>query len=93
MAISPPAVIVDLASRDKKGAKPHCDRRGYSITKIYQDLGMRGSDDSRPQFQALLRDAREGLFDLIVVDELSRLSRQEPIESLFQKGVGSYNEV
>jgi DNA invertase Pin-like site-specific DNA recombinase len=60
--------------------EPYCTKHGYSITQKYQDLGMRGSDDSRPHFLALLRDAQAGLFDVIVVDEVSRLSRQKPLE-------------
>jgi DNA invertase Pin-like site-specific DNA recombinase len=43
-------------------------------------LRMSTKDGDRPQLQALLRDAAKGLFDVVVVDESSRLSRQKPLE-------------
>src|SRR5262249_37552350 len=47
----------------------------------YADRAVAGDVfDRRPDFQQLLRDARAGLFEVILVDEWSRLSRQEPVD-------------
>lgn len=66
--------------RQRSQTTLYCERCGYNIFKVYEDLGMRGWDSTRPQFQAMLRDADANLIDIIVVDELSRLSRMDAIE-------------
>src|SRR5438105_225715 len=74
----------DSPERQLEQVLPYCERKGYRIVGRYQDLAMRGWDDSRPEFQKLLRDAEAGMFDVIVVDEQSRLSRTEPVEFFAQ---------
>lgn len=66
--------------RQREQIRPECERYGYLVTKTYDDLGMKGYDDTRPGFQRLLRDAQAGLFDVVVVDEVSRLSRDTPLD-------------
>ncbi|MDY3557623.1 recombinase family protein [Gemmata sp. JC673] len=66
--------------RQRNQIEPYCKSKGYSVVHRYEDLGMRGTDDSRPQFQRLLADAQKGLFDVIVVDEQSRLTRTDPVD-------------
>ena len=51
-------------------------RNEWSVTKHYSDEAMGGSDDSRPGYLELLRDSEAGRFDVIVVDETSRLTRR-----------------
>ncbi|MBA4189485.1 MAG: hypothetical protein C0467_15970 [Planctomycetaceae bacterium] len=82
------AVYIRMSTDDQAGSPerqraqilPYCERKGYQIVEFYQDLGMRGSDSSRPNFQRMLQDAKKGLFSLIIVDEQSRLSREDPLE-------------
>lgn len=52
----------------------------YVVVQEYVDEARRGWDDTRPGFRQLLADALAGRFDVIVVDECSRLSRSEPVE-------------
>lgn len=55
--------------------------RGYRVVQEYVDEGIAGDVfDRRPGFQKLLADAGRGQFDVILVDEPSRLSRQNVIE-------------
>jgi DNA invertase Pin-like site-specific DNA recombinase len=70
----------DSPERQLSQIKPYCDRKGYRVVGEYTDLAERGWDDSRPSFQKLLRDAEAGLFDVIVVDEMSRLSRVKHVD-------------
>lgn len=60
--------------------RAYCERKGYRVVRQYEDMGMRGYDDSRPQFQKLISDAKSGHFDVIVVDEQSRLARNDPVK-------------
>jgi site-specific DNA recombinase len=81
------AVYIRMSTDDQPGSPerqrdlvlPYCERKCYKVVEIYEDLAMRGWDDSRPGFQRLLQDAQAGRFDVIVVDEQSRLCRSDPI--------------
>ncbi len=82
------AVYIRMSTDDQTGSPerqrslvlPYCERKGYRVVEVYEDLGLRGWDDDRPGFQRLMKDARSGRFDVIVVDEQSRLCRNDPIE-------------
>ena len=49
-------------------------KKGLTITSRYQEVGH-GWSKARPEFQRLLADARQGLFDTIVCWKSDRLSR------------------
>jgi site-specific DNA recombinase len=72
----------DSVERQLSSVLPYCERKGYTVVgEPYTDSGIAGDVfDKRPAFQKLLRDAKAGLFDVIVCDEWSRLSRQEPVD-------------
>ena len=70
----------DSPGRQRDFIQPYCEKKGYTVVGEYADLGRRGWDGSRPDFQRLLRDAQSGLFQVIVVDNSARLSRQNPLE-------------
>jgi site-specific DNA recombinase len=67
----------DSPERQRGQIDPHCQRRGYVVVRRYEDLGERGWSDERQGFNQMLEDAGKGLFDVIVVDEMSRLSRSD----------------
>ena len=51
-------------------------REGFDVVSRYQDAARSGNDDNRPQYQQLFTDSEAGLFDAIIVDETSRLTRR-----------------
>lgn len=57
----------------------NCRRRaeaeGWQILREFADLAMSGADSARPQYQAMLKSAERGEFDILLVDDLSRLTR------------------
>src|SRR5439155_19505725 len=61
----------------ERACRQEADRLGYAITKVYKDAALSGqlSEDQRPGFQALQDDAKHRAFDVILVDDASRLSR------------------
>jgi DNA invertase Pin-like site-specific DNA recombinase len=73
----------DSIDRQRGGVLPYAKARGYRVAGEYVDEGIAGDEfGKRSDFQRLLRDAAAGRFDVIVVDEPSRLSRQDPIDQI-----------
>ncbi len=54
-----------------------CSQYGFQITHRFSDEAMSGAKTNRPGYQALLEAARQREFDIIVVDEVSRLWRDQ----------------
>ncbi len=50
------------------------ESRGWEVHSIYEDKAT-GTNDKRPQLQALLRDARERKFDVVLCWKLDRFFR------------------
>ena len=64
----------DITTQDNY-LKEYADRNGLEIYKTYKDVGESGSKDSRPAFDKLLKDMRQGLFKGILVYKLDRIGR------------------
>jgi site-specific DNA recombinase len=56
----------------------YCNRMGYEIFKIYREEGVSGAKTTRPQLDLMLQDARNKMFDSIVVWKFDRLGRSTP---------------
>ena len=52
-------------------------RNHISIAKKYYDQAISGAVSNRPQYQQMLADAEKGAFKTLLVDDLSRLSRDD----------------
>jgi site-specific DNA recombinase len=68
-------------------------REGYEIFKIYQDDGITGYSIERPALKALLKDAEQKKFDLVLVHKIDRFSRKlkdllDLVEKLESYGIG-----
>lgn len=50
--------------------------RGWQVVHTYREEGASAKSIERPEFQQLLRDARAGLFDVVIVHKLDRFSRK-----------------
>src|SRR5262245_7021891 len=67
--------------RQQEGVRPYARQKYGTLLYEYQDEGIAGDEfDRRSGFQQMLRDAQAGKFDVLVVDEPSRLSRQNVID-------------
>ncbi|MEM2120617.1 MAG: recombinase family protein [Archaeoglobaceae archaeon] len=55
--------------------REYCKKKGYQIVKEYVDKAESAAKEDRPAFQQMLRDARQHLFDVVVVHKLNRLAR------------------
>jgi site-specific DNA recombinase len=51
------------------------ERQGWTIAHVFEDRGISGTITDRPGYQALLAAARSGQLDVLLCDDLSRISR------------------
>ena len=47
----------------------------WEFAGIFADKAQTGTKDSRPEFQRLMNDCRNGLIDMVIVKSISRLAR------------------
>jgi DNA invertase Pin-like site-specific DNA recombinase len=52
-----------------------CTRRGWEIVAEYEDIGVSGSKDSRPELNKLMADAQKCRFDAVIVWKFDRFAR------------------
>lgn len=55
--------------------REYCQRRGWEIFDVYEDIGVSGKKDSRPELNRLMRDAHARRFDVVVCWRFDRFSR------------------
>lgn len=60
-----------------RAGREYCQRRGYTIIKEYADEAYTGTNDRRPQYQQMLADARQGLFEVVIFHKVDRSARNE----------------
>ena len=54
----------------------YCKAQGIELVKLYIDEGISGRKINRPAFQELLADVKAGLYQLVIVCKLDRISRR-----------------
>ncbi len=67
-----------------------CQRNGWEVVAVFADDGYTGLNQDRPDFQKLLKACDDGLVNMVVVKDLSRLGRNhvqtsQMVEDYFPK--------
>jgi site-specific DNA recombinase len=66
----------DASIRDQlRNIETYCDRQGWQKPLVFQDEAVSGARSDRPGYRALIKAARDRQFEVLLVDDLSRLSR------------------
>lgn len=60
-----------------RNCRRYSDAERWTIAAGYADEAMSGADNSRPQYLAMLAAAGRGEIDVLLLDDLSRLSRDQ----------------
>jgi DNA invertase Pin-like site-specific DNA recombinase len=55
--------------------RDYAERGNYTVVQTYQDVGSSLQED-RPGLQRLMKDAEAGLFDVVLIQDASRLFRR-----------------
>jgi len=53
----------------------YCTRAGWAAPVVFSDAAMSGTHAERPGYRALIEAVERGQFDVLLVDDMSRLSR------------------
>jgi len=64
-------------AKQRRELEAVAQHRGWEIVAVYEDAGISGAKgrDKRPQFDAMLKDAVRGKFDILAVWAVDRLGR------------------
>lgn len=66
--------------------KMHYERENWKFIRAYSDSAKSGGSLMRTGIQELMQDAMTGLFDVIIVEDLDRISRdQEDIAAFYKR--------
>ena len=66
--------------------RAHAEKQGWQVVEEYSDHAISGSSLLRPGVQALIADALEGRFKVVLAEAMDRLSRdQEDIAGLYKR--------
>ncbi|MGW7916163.1 cassette chromosome recombinase CcrB [Staphylococcus xylosus] len=55
--------------------REYCDFNNFAVVDVYADRGISGKSMNRPELQRLLKDAKEGQIDSVMVYKTNRLAR------------------
>lgn len=58
-----------------RNCRKRAELEGWAVVATYADAAMSGADANRPQYRAMLEAAARREFDVLIVDDLSRLTR------------------
>src|ERR1700747_207260 len=75
------AIYARVSTKDQscelqvRDLRAYCEARGFNLVREYVDVGQSGANDSRPELNKLMDDARKRQFDAIVVWRFDRFAR------------------
>ena len=68
-----------------RAMKAFCADNGWKIVKTYTDEAVSATTDKRPQFQRMIEDSVQKLFDIVLVHKLDRFARNRYDSSLYKQ--------
>lgn len=63
---------------------------GYDIQYSYVDKARTGTNANRPEFQRMIEDAKNGLFDVIIIHKIDRFSRNRLDSIIYKNELSKY---
>ncbi len=60
-----------------RNCEQYAEKKGWEIINKFADYAITGTTRARPEYLRMLEEAEKDAFDVLIVDDLSRLSRDE----------------
>ena len=73
-----------------KACRLFAERQGIEIASVYEDRATTGTNDQRPAFQQMMKDAAKGHWDYVVVYTLDRFSRNRYDSAVNKRTLKAY---
>lgn len=73
-----------------KACRRFADQQGIEIVNVYEDKATTGTNDRRPGFQQMLKDAAKGHWDFVIVYTLDRFSRNRYDSAVNKRTLKTY---
>ncbi len=61
------------------------EKEGWNVLADYKDTALSGKLQDRPGFIKMMKDAEAGIFDVLIIDDLSRLTRSVNATSIVEQ--------
>lgn len=68
-----------------RACKEYAEKHGYTVIRSYCDRAISGTREDRPEFQAMIQDAKKKEFAFILVWKLDRFSRNRYDSALYKR--------
>ena len=68
----------------------YCEKNDLVVVKEYADHHISGRTDNRPQFQQMIKDAADGLFDVVVCYKTERFARNRFDAAIYKYKLKKY---
>lgn len=68
----------------------YCERNGYTLVKEYIDRALSGTNDNRPEFLQMIKDAASGQFEYVIVYQLDRFARNRHDSAIYKAKLKKY---
>lgn len=72
-------------SAQLRAMRKYCKDNDFEIVATYVDEAFSATTDKRPQFQQMISDSAEKLFDIVLVHKLDRFARNRYDSSLYKQ--------
>lgn len=68
-----------------RACRTFAERQGIRILEVYEDRALTGTNDKRPGFQQMIRDAKKGLWSYVIVYTLDRFARDRYDSAVYKR--------
>ena len=68
-----------------KDCRKYAERLGIKVVDVYADRALTGTNDKRPDFQRMIRDAETGAFSYVIVYTLDRFARDRYDSAVYKR--------
>ncbi len=74
-----------------RAAEAYCASKNYTVVKIYTDEAKSAKTDDRPAFQQMIADAKNKLFNILIVHKIDRFSRNRYDSAIYKRALQRAN--